>query len=346
MNKKKILLINPPQTYYKESSDFNAYFPIGLLYVASLIKNLGNVKIFDCLVEEFKTTEIKDGNIYGTSYYQLEKEIRKFKPQIIGITIPFSCQLNNALKVARLCKRINSKVIVVVGGPDPSIRGKKILEKNKSIDICVLGEGEYTFLEIVKNYRNYQIQQISSITGILYRNSEGRVIKNKSREYIKELDKLPFPAYNLIDFDKYFSHPFLYANRSAINKKSMSIFTSRGCPFNCIFCSIHLHMGKRYRAHSPEYVIRHLKLLIEKYKIKNFHFEDDNVSLDKKRFEKILDLIIKNNLRISWDTPNGIRADTLTYNLLKKIKKSGCTDLRIAIESGDQRILNDVVKKT
>jgi len=86
-------------------------------------------------------------------------------------------------------------------------------------------------------------------------------------------------------------------------------------------------------------------MLVEKYGISNFHFEDDNISLKKNRFEEILDRIISDKLNIQWDTPNGIRVDTLDYNILKKIKKSGCKQLTLAIESGSQRVLDEVIKK-
>jgi radical SAM superfamily enzyme YgiQ (UPF0313 family) len=104
-------------------------------------------------------------------------------------------------------------------------------------------------------------------------------------------------------------------------------------------------MGKKFRYHSPAYVIEHIKFLIEKYNIRRFHFEDDNISLNKARFEQIVDKIIEQKMEIRWDTPNGVRADTLDFNLLKKIKKSGCENLTIAVESGNQGVLNNIIKK-
>ena len=145
--------------------------------------------------------------------------------------------------------------------------------------------------------------------------------------------------------EAYFSHPWLYHNRSHIHERSISVITSRGCPYSCVFCSIKLHMGQRYRAHSPAYVFRHLKLLIETYRIRHFHFEDDNISFNRKRFAAILDGILERRWRIQWDTPNGIRADTLTVDLLRRIKQTGCRQLTLAIESGNPRVLNEVIRK-
>lgn len=165
------------------------------------------------------------------------------------------------------------------------------------------------------------------------------------RKFLVDLDQLPMPAYDLIDPQNYLKNKYLYLFRSFINRKSISMFTSRGCPFDCVFCSIKLHMGKRFRYHSPEYVVNHLEYLTKNIGIKNVHFEDDNFSLNKKRFERILDLIIERGIKINWDIPNGVRADSLDLNLLKKMKQSGGTQLKVAIESGNQQVLNDVVKK-
>lgn len=342
--KPRVMLINPPQTYFEKSGGFNVYFPIGLLSLAAAVKDKCELKILDCLVEKFRISKRRNKTIYGSPPKDIERAIRNFKPDIIGISCPFSSQLENSIKVANLCKEINPKVLVVFGGPDASVRSEFILSQNSSIDVCVVGEGEYTFLEIVDNFKNGRLVNQQSIKGIICRNG-GKIIRNKDRDYIKDLDKFPFPAYELIKFEKYFDHLYLYAGRSKINEKSISMITSRGCPYKCVFCSIHLHMGKVFRAHSPEYVLRHIKLLVEKYGIENFHFEDDNISLDRRRFRNILDGIIQSNLDISWDTPNGIRADTLDFNLLKKAKKSGCKSLRIGIESGNQKVLDKIINK-
>lgn len=345
MKQIKVLLINPKQTYYKGSDDFSTYVPVGLLSLAATIKNLCKVEIFDCLIDDFKIT--KKNNVttqYGCDEFNIERKIIDYNPDIVGISCPFSCQLLNAVKIANISKNVLPNTVVIMGGPSPSVQGDTIIKNYKTVDICVLGEGEITFPEIIKNFNHNFYDNLKYVDGIIYR-GKGRVIKNKIREFIKDLDLLPFPEYSLLDMEKYFDNKWLYFNRSPIHKRSISVFTSRGCPYNCIFCSIHLHMGKRYRAHSSHYVIKHLIFLKEKYNVQSIHFEDDNFSFDKKRFEDILDEIINNNLNITWDTPNGIRADTLSYDLLKKMKRSGCKQLNIAVESGNQNVLNNIVKK-
>ncbi|MCL6591048.1 MAG: B12-binding domain-containing radical SAM protein [Firmicutes bacterium] len=336
----KVLLINPPQKYYKKSSGFNLYVPLGLLMVGTVVKNLCNLKILDCLITDCEKMIKDDYVIYGTPLDKIELIIREFNPDIVGITVPFTTQAEMAQIVGRLCKKVNPKLTLVFGGPDVSVRYETFL--NQGIcDYCVIGEGEDTFRQFIENYGSDYL--LMNVAGLAFK--RGETIYFTPRKYQENLDQYPYPAYQLLDLESYLKSDYLYSNRSNIGKNSISIITSRGCPYNCIFCSIKLHMGNKFRAHSPEYVIGHLEHIIKTYKINNFHFEDDNFSFDPVRFEKILDEIIKLDLQIKWDTPNGIRADSLNKSLLKKIKQSGCVELTIAIESGNQKVLNNIIKK-
>jgi anaerobic magnesium-protoporphyrin IX monomethyl ester cyclase len=128
--------------------------------------------------------------------------------------------------------------------------------------------------------------------------------------------------------------------------RALSMITSRGCPFRCCFCAVHLHMGQNFRAHSAKYVLEHIQHVVEKFRVKNIFFEDDNLTLDVNRFEAICDGIIERKIRIGWETPNGVRADCLNLGLLKKMKQSGARSVFVGVESGDQQILDDVICKS
>ncbi|HSV50235.1 MAG TPA: radical SAM protein [Candidatus Acidoferrales bacterium] len=335
----KVLLINPPMTFYDGSIGRSVYFPVGLMYLAASIRDLCQVEIFDCLLSD---SEKKDGEAitYGASPAEIRKLICEKKPDVVGISVPFTSQYKNAENIAALVKEVDPKITTVMGGPDPSVRYKDILQ-NSYCNFCVIGEGEQTFTEFIKNYNAHTSQEC--VKGLAYK--KNGVVHFEPRPFNTDLDSLPFPAFDLIDMNRYLQNEFLYRNRSKIFKHSLSVFTSRGCPYGCVFCSIKLHMGNKYRAHSPEYVMKLLRLCISKYGITHFHFEDDNVSFDKKRFETILDAIISEKLDIHWDTPNGVRVDSLNYDILKKMKQSGCEQITLAIESGNQRVLDEVIKK-
>ncbi len=333
----KVLLINPPQTIYDGSIGRSTYFPIGLMYLAAVVRDVCQVEIFDCLLSNSETRN-GDAITYGSLPSEIKAVVEEKKPDVVGISVPFTAQYRNSELVAKICREVNPKIVTVFGGPDPSVRFQSILE-NDYCDYCVIGEGEETFVEFIKNMSS----SMENVKGLAYKRNSS--IHYEPRPFNTNLDSLPFPAFDLVDMKCYLQNENLYKNRSKVYKNSISIITSRGCPYNCVFCSIRLHMGQKYRAHSPEYVMKLLRLLITKYGITNFHFEDDNVSFDKKRFELILDSIIKENLQIKWDTPNGVRIDSLNYNILQKMKQSGCIQITLAIESGSQRVLDQVIKK-
>ena len=337
---KKVLLINPPQKTFKDSRAFEVHFPIALMYLAAMVKEICDIKIYDCLVDDFEVKKEKDFIFYGASFERVREVIREFKPNIVGITCCFFTQVGAAVKISRICKEIDPNIITILGGHEISIKYNKFLNNN-ACDYCVVGEGENTFFEFVKLYPS--ISDIKNIKGIAFK--EKGSLQFKPREFIANLDDIPFPAYDTINVKNYLRHPDLYRVRSRICKNSITMITSRGCPFNCIFCSINLHMGKKYRAHSHEYILNHLKYCKQKLGISNFHFEDDNLSFEKQRFTKILDGIIKEDINIKWDTPNGIRIDSLNYETLAKMKQSGCHELMLSLESGNQRVLKEVINK-
>jgi radical SAM superfamily enzyme YgiQ (UPF0313 family) len=237
---------------------------------------------------------------------------------------------------------VDPNILTVVGGPHVTVVPVEFLKEAKNIDIAVIGEGEYTMLDIVKCVEGKK--KISDVQGIAYRQDDGEIKQNTLRPFIEDLDELPYPAYHLVDMEQYLN-PEKIEYRS-FKDRAISMITSRGCPFNCNFCSVHLHMGKMFRAHSVDYVIKHIEYVINKFGVKTIFFEDDNLTFDMKRFEAICDKIIERGIRFSWETPNGIRADYLTLNLLKKMKKSGCQSVFFGIESGDQCVLDNIIGKS
>ena len=348
MDKKdlKTLLINPPQTFYPGSQPFCKSFPIGLGYIAAVLDGKGyRVEVLDALMKDFEVVVQGDARYYGMSFGDIEKELREKAPHIVGITCPFSAQVDNMITVARIIKRVNPQALVIVGGPHASVRPKELLEDSQDIDIVVMGEGELVFLKIVEAYCAGDHDKMHQINGIAYRRN-GQVTVLGILNFIQHLDDLPFPAYHLFDMKKYCDtqDQYLYGYAGKKYSPELSIVTSRGCPYNCFFCSIHLHMGGEWRENSVDYVMAHLKYVKQNYAVGHIHFDDDNLTLNKKRFSDLLDKIIEEKIDITWDTPNGVRAD-LNFELIKKVKQSGCRSLTMAVESGNQVILDKIIDK-
>ena len=337
----KVLLINPPQTFYPGSEQPAGNLPIGLMYIAAVLQRAGvTVEILDAFMA---ATFQKNGETItvGMPFEQIKQEIQNRKPNIVGISGPFTCQIENSIKVSKLTKEVNPDILTVMGGPHVTLVPKEFLEEAKDVDVAVIGEGEYAMLEVAQAFEDKK--QLSEIQGIVYRKKE-KVIVNPSRALIENLDELPYPAYDLVDMEHYLN-PKKIGYRS-FQDRAISMITSRGCPFNCCFCAVHLHMGQKFRAHSAQYVLDHIQYVVDKFKVKNIFFEDDNLTLDVKRFEAICDGIIERNIKIGWETPNGVRADCLNMELLKKMKQSGANSIFVGVESGDQQILDNVICKS
>ena len=338
----RVLLINPPQAFYPGSDLPAGNLPLGLLYIAAVLEKAGhNVSLLDAFMNSPTVWASGEKNIIGMSPRQIRDEIKKQNPDVVGISNPFTSQVENATKICDIAKGVNPKIPTVVGGPHVSAVPSQFLQEVANADIVVIGEGEYAMLDTVNHLQNRK--KLNSVLGIAFRDGKN-ILQTPPRPFLKNLDELPYPAYRLVNMEQYLE-PKKIEYRS-FQDRAISMVTSRGCPFNCCFCSVHLHMGQPFRAHSPHYVINHIEHVVKKFRVKTIFFEDDNLTLDTKRFETICDKIIQRGINVKWETPNGVRADCLNPTLLKKMKKSGCQSLFFGIESGDQDILYNVIGKS
>jgi anaerobic magnesium-protoporphyrin IX monomethyl ester cyclase len=340
----KILLINPPQTFFAGSEPPAGNLPLGLMYIASVLKKGGfAVEILDAFMGSgFVFQTEGEERTVGMPTELIKQEIVKCKADIVGLAGPFTCQISNTIKVAKIAKEVNPTTLVVVGGPHVTLVPKEFLDEVANVDVAVMGEGEYAMLEVAEAFEGKR--KFIDVLGIAYR--ENGVVKvNPTRPFIENLDELPYPSYDLVDMEHYLN-PLEGIGYRSFQNRAISMITSRGCPFNCCFCAVHLHMGQRFRAHSAPYVLDHIQHVVDKYRVKNIFFEDDNLTLSVNRFEAICDGLIQRKIKIGWETPNGVRADCLTMDLLKKMKQSGAKSIFVGVESGDQHILDNVICKS
>lgn len=295
--------------------------PLGLMYLAAFIRKRSpyhNMRLFDMRLGRASVSDI-------------EKIILDFKPDIVACSV-FTVEDKCMHEVARLANGIDKKIKIIVGGPHPSVYYRQIL-KDDNIDIAVIGEGEESFHELLSRLENDE--DISSVPGIAFRRGQ-EVIFTGFREYIEHLDALPFPAWDLIDIDSYSKVDAPRINMLLGGKKYMAIFTSRGCPYQCIYC--HNIFGKNYRTRSPENVFAEIRTLHNQYNIDELHIFDDNFNLDVGRAKKICELIIGSKIKVKIAFPNGLRGDRMDEELIFKLKQAGTYQVIYSLETASGRL--------
>mgnify|MGYP001596057750 CR=1 FL=1 len=326
-----ILLFNP---YYSQSIEYYSFFqpapPIGLMYLAAFLRK-NNLKSEIHELGVFNINEsIKTGTRvrFGLSNETITKIISEKTPKIVGITNMYSIYCKDVLEIARIVKMADPTIKVVIGGNHASSYWAHLL-KNNFIDFVVLGEGEETFLELCTKLLGRR--ETNNIPGIAYRDNYGVPKKAPARALISNLDDIPFPAYDMLDFRKYSGEGNPFAMRFPV----AGIVSSRGCPGKCVYCTVKAVWGKTWRGRTPKNVVDELEFLQKNYSIREFAFLDDSASVDRKRWEGICDEIIRRKFDAKWSTPNGIAHWTLTKVILDKMKRSGCYRITFGIESGN-----------
>jgi anaerobic magnesium-protoporphyrin IX monomethyl ester cyclase len=279
--KMRVCLINPPRIQPKLWGNLGILQPLEIAYVAALLEKQYEVHIIDAANEGWKNFEQIDGTKYrqGLRNKEIAARIKQWLPDVVGITISFSGWWKTAYEVASIVKNIDNNVITVLSGLHPSARPADCL-KHPNTDFVVIGEAEYTILELVGALEQGTTKGFKKIRGIGYIKN-GELVITPPRPAIQDLDALPFPARHLLPMETYFAAVKKNPPRGEISKPWTAMLTSRGCPYNCVFCSIHTVMGKKWRARSPENVVDEIEQVIHTYRIKQLDFVDENMTLDK-----------------------------------------------------------------
>jgi anaerobic magnesium-protoporphyrin IX monomethyl ester cyclase len=318
--------------------------PIGLAYVAAVLEKDHDVCIIDAPTEGRGNLKEVDGTTYrvGLSNKEMADRVRRWSADVVVIEIPFSGWAKAAFEVASVVKGVDESIVTVLMGLHPSARPEDCLE-NSDVDFVVIGEPENTVFELVDALEK-DAGGFKDISGIGFV-KDGVPVFTSPRPVIEDLDSLPFPARHLLPMAQYFAVVKENPLRGEVSKPWTLVVTSRGCPYECVFCTHHVVWGRKWRGRSPENVVDELEKVITAYGVQQVDFLDDNMTLDKVRMERICDLIVERGLRFEWFTPNGVRADTLDEKLLRKMKRSGCKKIRVAPESGVQRVVDQIIGK-
>ncbi|MFX0024022.1 MAG: B12-binding domain-containing radical SAM protein [Candidatus Hermodarchaeota archaeon] len=319
---KRILLITPNSlkvglNFYQTRFDAP---PLNLAYIASYLTDL-NVEV-----------EIIDAKVNRLSDKQLKRKIKKFKPDIVGISVTFTTVVNICYDIAKIVKEIDHKCIVVFGGQHPTAVPDDTLKVNE-VDIVVRGEGELTFRELIKKGTP------ENVKGISYK-SNGLIIHNPDRDLIKDLGTLRLPARHLIKKNKY----------KMFSVRFDTLETSRGCPHRCKFCYTPVFNKGLWRTRPVENIITELKVISQNRKISDIFIIDDNLTANPHRIEKLSERIIeckkKKEINDFFFTAQ-MRVDAIVKSpqMIKKMAEAGLCAVFIGIESPKKKVLDEIGKK-
>ncbi len=322
----RIMLVNPP--VYNGSgkpirpvieSLFYNSAPLGLCYLAAGLRNGGHeVRIVDAAVERL--------SILGVI-----RRMKDFSPDVAGIAT-VTVAMETVYELARQMKNALPGIPVVAGGAHiTSVPGE--LAEHPEFDIAVLGEGEMTFRELVEVIR--EGGDIRNVPGIAWCR-EGTMHYSPERQFITDMDSLPFPARDLVPMELYRPQP---NDQRRLPKASM--ITSRGCPYPCVFCDKNV-FKHAYRSFSPAYIVREMAHLAADFKARDIAFIDSTFTPDRDRVLRIVAAIQEAGLGVTWTC--SARADVLDRDLLKKMKDAGCWRVRLGIESGNEEVLKFIKK--
>lgn len=314
----KVLLVIPPRSIKERWGDLleaGALYPsMGLAYIAAVAELEGHY------------VRVVDAEASGLNYNDIESKIREFNPHVLGMQT-FYADLVHCYKVAEIAKTINPNIKVALGGFQAS-RFPEEQFSNPYIDIVVRGEGEITFKDLLQTLEKGN--ELKMVDGITYRNSSGEIISNPARTLMVDLDELPFPALHLFPIEKYHSGANLRGNRT------FQLFTSRGCIYNCSYCSVNFIFGRTVRFRSPEKIVQDIRKLIFEFGADSIQFYDDLFTINRERVFRLCEAFDRAGLNFPWSCLT--RVDHVDEELLIRMRDSGCYQIFFGVETGMPRL--------
>lgn len=340
---RNILLIQPPAFSNNYRGDMNPNAPLGLGYIAAMLEREGyQVSILDAFVEgwdqEIRVNQEKI--LVGLTFDQIREVVRETNPDVVGVTSMFTSQRKNAHRVAEVVKSVDPKIVVIFGGAHPTSAPAMVME-DRNVDVAVLSEGDNTIVPLLRCIESDG--DLRTLDGLSYRDTTGVTVTIEKTTQIADLDDLPFPARHLIPMEKYFAAGVRHGGEGR-GLRAASMITSRGCQYRCNFCTAYKVFTRRPRMRSIENVLSEIDELVNKYNVDEIFFEDDQIIAKQRRSGELFDAIAA-KFKLVWDTPNGVSPWLLDDEILGKMKAAGCYRVNIAIESGNQWVLDNIINK-
>lgn len=318
----RILLIKCAQNVGMRSP---SVFPLGIMSLAAVLRKDDDRHII----------QVYDMRLKGDDPVRLQQVVRHFNPTMVGFSA-ISMESKNLYSSAGAVRETGFDGPIIAGGPHPTSFPEETLAC-KAIDYVAFGEGEETIKHLVRSFDAGK--DLTAVHGIGYR--KNRIVHSSPpQQMVPNLNELPFPAYDLVDIEEYSGHQSMSPFRTG---RFMNLFTSRACPFKCIYC--HSFFGKKFRAVSAERVVEHIKLLHENYKINCLEIIDDIFNWDLNRAKKILDLMVLEGLRPEISFAGGLRSDRLDREFLTKLSRFKSPQIGVAVETASPRLQSLINKR-
>lgn len=307
--------------------------PLGIASLAAFVREKGY------------TVAAIDAPGLNLSVDDIVRRVEQSHPYIVGFS-SLTVNYYRALTCAQQIRRLFPDTLILLGGHHSTITPHETVQADTCFDIAVIGEGELTLLEIMDKYKaaGYcraaflkDFSLLGGINGIAFLGTDGHVVTTRPREAIANLDILPFPARDLLPLNNYIPLPNQYLRLPVVNMTAI-----RGCPFNCSFCSNNAVFGRKIRAKSPARTVDEIEHVMQVYGAREISFWDDTMTVNRNWMMGFCDEIIRRNLDITWT--GYARVDTVSPDLLRKMKAAGCWNLFYGFEAGDQQLL-DIIKK-
>jgi anaerobic magnesium-protoporphyrin IX monomethyl ester cyclase len=303
------------------------YFPLGLLYLAATLREAGY------------SVDVYDG-MFQTDPAQFVQALDRLEPAIVGISA-LSTVRASALELAALAHARGC--LVLLGGADPTARPESYLEHRSGneyvVDLVVVGEGEETILELMPILQSRaETPLLDEVRGLAYRDAEGKTVRTASRPLRRDIDQIPFPARDMIDWAAY-----RRAWTSRHGFWSLSVITTRGCPYACAWCQKGV-FGKSFRARSPQSVATEIREIKERYQPDQLRIVDDVTGIDRRWVKAWRDALIEQDAVIPFECLS--RVDLIDRELLGWLQEAGCVRISFGAESGSQRVLDAMTKGT
>jgi len=340
-NKMKALLISSYRL--NTISRIDVAPPLNILYIAAVLRSVGIAsQLLDLNLVSLKDQESAEKKMLDHARAQ----VLAYQPDIVGISCLTTAHFPFMRRLAGIIRSISPHIKILLGGVHATLFAAEILENCADFDYIILGEGEEQTAELAKAFLLGTVEDLSHIQSLAWRKPSGQVVGNARKNYIENLDSLPMPAWDLVDFTRYYrDHSAWYNPKGHDIKISIPIISTRSCPYSCNFCSAHKTMGRGFRKRSPENVVDEIEYHVHTFGHRYFGFADDNLTLEKAHVLKVCGEISRRGLDIQFESFNGYNLASLDAEVIDALASAGCIYSILPIEHGSDMMRNDIIGK-